>query len=399
MNGYASTNRPCCPVIELRQYTLKPGQRDALIDVFDRHFVESQEAVGMTVVGQFRDRRRADRFVWIRGFSDMTSRHRALERFYGGPVWAAHKTAANDTMLDSSDVLLLRPARPDTGFQVDGDPTTAAKQPRRQTTVLAGIYALTTPPDESVVSRFETQVAPRLRTQGIDVKGVFITETAPNTFTRLPVREGEHVLMWVGAVEPNEASSERLEELATLSALGNEVPTVLDLEPTSRSLLGGGVHAARAAKRDFDFLHGSWSVHNRYLKRRLQQSSEWVEFEAHSDVQSLLNGLGQLDRYSAVRDGTPVEGVTLRLFNPETGEWSLHWADTVRPGVLLPPMVGRFNGDVGEFFGDEMVDGRKVLCRFHWTRANGGSPRWEQAFSGDRGRTWETNWIMTFTRR
>lgn len=106
----------CCPVIELRQYTLKPGQRDVLIELFDRHFVESQEAAGMTVIGQFRDRRQSDRFVWMRGFRDMTARHSALERFYGGPVWAAHRTAANDTMVDSDNVLLLRPARRDTAF-------------------------------------------------------------------------------------------------------------------------------------------------------------------------------------------------------------------------------------------------------------------------------------------
>jgi hypothetical protein len=62
-------------------------------------------------------------------------------------------------------------------------------------------------------------------------------------------------------------------------------------------------------------------------------------------------------------------------------------------------MVGRFGGDVGEFFGDEFVDGKKVLCRFYWTRTNGASPRWEQDFSDDGGKTWETNWIMTFTRR
>ena len=71
MNAGISLPRRCCPVIELRQYTLKPGQRDVLIDLFDRHFVESQEAAGMTIVGQFRDRRRPDRFVWIRGFPDM----------------------------------------------------------------------------------------------------------------------------------------------------------------------------------------------------------------------------------------------------------------------------------------------------------------------------------------
>src|SRR5262245_823733 len=107
----------CLPVIELRLYTLKPGQRDVLIDLFERHFIESQEAAGMTLVGQFRDRHRADRFVWLRGFPSMEGRHQALEAFYGGPVWSAHRNAANDTMVDSDDVLLLRPARPDLAFR------------------------------------------------------------------------------------------------------------------------------------------------------------------------------------------------------------------------------------------------------------------------------------------
>src|SRR6478672_4727400 len=110
MGQIGSPETGCCPVLELRQYTLKPGQRDTLIDLFERHFVESQEAAGMTLVGQFRDRRRPDRFVWLRGFPDMEHRHQALEAFYGGPVWSAHRSAANGTMVDSSDVLLLRPA-------------------------------------------------------------------------------------------------------------------------------------------------------------------------------------------------------------------------------------------------------------------------------------------------
>jgi hypothetical protein len=396
LNAGLSTPRRCCPVIELRQYTLKPGQRDMLIDLFDRHFVESQEAAGMTIVGQFRDRQRPDRFVWIRGFPDMASRHQALERFYGGPVWAAHRTAANATMVDVSDVLLLRPVRADSGFLLEGDQMTLRAPAPDPKTVLAGIYALGRHVDNALISQFEQQVAPVLHTNGVTLKGTFVTETAPNTFTRLPVREDDHVLVWIGTVD---GGPERVESIAAASALAGHVPTVLDLAPTSRSLLGAGVHAARASTHDFDFLHGSWNVHNRYLKGRMRHSTEWIEFDAQSDVQPLLNGLGQLDRYRAVRDGNAIEGVTLRLFNPATGEWSLHWADTVNPGVLLPPMVGRFNGDVGEFFGDELVDGKKVLCRFYWTRTNPDSPRWEQAFSDDGGKTWETNWIMTFTRR
>ena len=102
----------CCPVLELRQYTLRPGQRDVLVELFEREFVESQEALGMTLVGQFRDLDDPDRFVWLRGFADMTTRAQALHDFYGGAVWQAHREAANETMIDSDDVLLLRPARP-----------------------------------------------------------------------------------------------------------------------------------------------------------------------------------------------------------------------------------------------------------------------------------------------
>ena len=97
------------PVVELRQYTLHPGKRDALIDVFERHLVESQEETGMNIIGQFRDLDRPDHFVWMRGFDDMEARRQALETFYNGPVWHAHRDAANATMIDSDDVLTAAP--------------------------------------------------------------------------------------------------------------------------------------------------------------------------------------------------------------------------------------------------------------------------------------------------
>src|SRR6266566_2124575 len=98
----------CCPVVELRQYALHRGKRDVLIDLFDREFVETQEALGVKIIGQFRDLDHPDRFVWLRGFGDMTTRAKALTDFYGGPVWKAHREAANATMIDSDNVLLLR---------------------------------------------------------------------------------------------------------------------------------------------------------------------------------------------------------------------------------------------------------------------------------------------------
>src|SRR5438132_11136958 len=99
-NPDAQRPQTCCPIIELRQYTLHPGKRDVLIDLFDREFVESQEELGMKVIGQFRDLDNPDRFVWLRGFRDMPSRAQALEVFYGRDVVKARRRAADQTMLD-----------------------------------------------------------------------------------------------------------------------------------------------------------------------------------------------------------------------------------------------------------------------------------------------------------
>ncbi len=96
-----------CGVVELRQYQMQPGRRDDLITLFEREFVETQEALGMAVLGTLRDLDRTDHFVWLRGFADMVSRRQGLEAFYGGPVWAQHRDAANPTMIDSDDVLLF----------------------------------------------------------------------------------------------------------------------------------------------------------------------------------------------------------------------------------------------------------------------------------------------------
>src|SRR5829696_10445852 len=104
------------PVVELRQYTLHPGQRDVLIDLFDREFVETQEAVGMAILGQFYDLDDPDRFVWLRGFNDMPGLAQSLHAFYSGPVWKTHRDAANATMIDSDNVLLLRRPHPTSGF-------------------------------------------------------------------------------------------------------------------------------------------------------------------------------------------------------------------------------------------------------------------------------------------
>lgn len=193
----------------------------------------------MTIVGQFQDRRRADRFVWVRGFADMRTRHAALEQFYGGPIWKQHSRAANETMMDVSDVLLLKPAQSNTAFRLDTTRRPALDEARQPAPVLAGIHRLREAAGAPLVSQFQKQVIPALRRDGVDVESVFVTESAPNTFTGLPVREGEHVLVWFGTLRSELPSAQRLEEISGVFApLANGPLQILELEPTPRSLLG-----------------------------------------------------------------------------------------------------------------------------------------------------------------
>ncbi|WP_372526408.1 NIPSNAP family protein [Piscinibacter sp.] len=185
-----------CNIVELRQYTLHPGQRDVLIELFDREFVESQEAVGMAVMGQFRDLDDPDRFVWLRGFADMPSRLTGLSAFYGGPVWQAHRGVANATMIDSSNVLLLRPAWQGSGIEMVGRRRVA---PGASATVAglvdASIFYLHEPASNELLDVFRYTVSPVLSQAGAAVLGWYVTESAPNNFARLPVREAEQVLV------------------------------------------------------------------------------------------------------------------------------------------------------------------------------------------------------------
>jgi hypothetical protein len=149
--------------------------------------------------------------------------------------------------------------------------------------------------------------------------------------------------------------------------------------------------------RDFDFWMGSWKVHNRYLSRRLVGSTDWVEFEATSVARPLLDGLGNEDEFRTDHEGGFI-GMSFRFFDPTTGKWSIYWADSRRPGLLDPPLIGSFSGDVGIFEGTDTFESRPIDVRFTWSGVTTPSPRWEQAFSADGGETWELNWVMEFTR-
>ena len=155
-------------------------------------------------------------------------------------------------------------------------------------------------------------------------------------------------------------------------------------------------------RHDFDLLHGSWRIHNRRLVAWLQQPGcqEWREYEALGEVRPTLGGLGNTDSYSVPtwHDGRgPYEGMTVRIFDPETRLWSIYWGSN-RSGVLEPPVVGRFADGRGEFFNDDVFEGRPIRCRLIWYGISETSAHWEQAFSLDDGKTWETNWYMDMTR-
>jgi hypothetical protein len=145
---------------------------------------------------------------------------------------------------------------------------------------------------------------------------------------------------------------------------------------------------------DFDFLLGNWKVANRRLRQRLAGCSDWEEFEATSVAWSLLGGGANIDQFT-FPDGTTA--ITLRLYEPRRGQWSLTWA-TSTEGVLFPPVVGAFSDGVGLFYGDDTHEGTPVRVRYIWSQITPSSARWEQAFSADQEQTWETNWIMELTR-
>ncbi|MEO3742096.1 hypothetical protein [Plantactinospora sp. B5E13] len=154
-------------------------------------------------------------------------------------------------------------------------------------------------------------------------------------------------------------------------------------------------------RADFDFIFGRWSVHNRKLVDGTDPDcDEWVEFGAVSQVEPVLGGLGHVDRMSAEAPpgGEPFEGFTLRQFDPEARVWRIWWASSRRPGHLDAPMEGSWSDGLGQFFCDEILNGRAVKVRFQWVSNSPTSARWEQAFSYDGGATWRTNWIMDFSR-
>jgi hypothetical protein len=152
-----------------------------------------------------------------------------------------------------------------------------------------------------------------------------------------------------------------------------------------------------SSKNDFDFFVGKWQLRNKKLKSRLTGCTEWVEFESTQEMRKLLNGIGNIDNFLAEFDGEPFEGMSLRLFNPKTRLWSIYWSDSVT-GVLDPPVVGSFENNIGYFFTKDIFNGKDIIMVFRWDTRDKEHPVWSQAYSEDKGETWEWNWYMFMSR-
>jgi hypothetical protein len=155
--------------------------------------------------------------------------------------------------------------------------------------------------------------------------------------------------------------------------------------------------SSSSSKHDFDFYAGKWKLHNKKLKSRLNQCTEWIEFESTQEMYLVLNGIGNIDNFIATVDGEPFEGMTVRLFNPKTKLWSIYWADS-NAGKLDPPVTGSFENNVGHFFTRDSFNGKNILVMFRWDARDKVHPVWSQAFSDNNGETWEWNWYMFMTK-
>lgn len=154
---------------------------------------------------------------------------------------------------------------------------------------------------------------------------------------------------------------------------------------------------ARDGQHDFDFELGSWKIH---LKRRLHPltgSNTWVEFDGTSVTRKVWDGRSQIEEFETDGAGGHIEGLTLRLYNPQSHQWSLYWANS-KDGTLVVPQVGQFKNGQGEFYAQDALNGKSIFVRFIWSQTDSNKPHFEQSFSDDGGKTWEVNWITDQTR-
>jgi hypothetical protein len=313
-------------------------------------------------------------------------------------------------MIDSGNVLLLRPVQPNTGFSLPRVRAPLGAGQQSSSLIVASIYLLPAPVDADFVHFFDSEVRPAQMAAGATALVSFQTESAENNFPALPVRSGEHAFVWFAAFASTAHHAAYLTKLSGSADWSSRVQPQLArrllaeqrllLEPTPRSLLGQAMPPGfelnrTGAASDFDFLEGNWDVVNRRLRQRGIGSTEWIEFSATMRAWLHLGGVANSDEI--VFPSQDWAGMTVRAFDVQKRQWSIYWINS-RHGVLSPAVRGGFTGDRGEFYGEDDDDGRPVKVRFIWTMLTRDLARWEQAFAYDGGQQWETNWIMEMSR-
>ena len=149
----------------------------------------------------------------------------------------------------------------------------------------------------------------------------------------------------------------------------------------------------RDGQHDFDFELGSWKIHLKRLVHPATGSTTWVEFDGTSVTRKIWDGRAQVEQFETDSSaGGHIEGLTLRLYNPQSHQWRLYWANS-KVGILDPPQIGEFKDGRGEFYAQDTIDGKTILIRFIWSNTNTNTPHFEQSFSDDGGKSWQVNWI------
>jgi len=154
----------------------------------------------------------------------------------------------------------------------------------------------------------------------------------------------------------------------------------------------------RDGQHDFDFELGSWKIHLKRLLHPLTGANTWVEFDGTSVTHKVWDGRAQLEQFETDGQTGHIEGLTLRLYNPESRQWSLYWGTSKSGALALPATVGEFKDGRGEFYDQESFNGRMIFVRYLWSDITPNSAHFEQSFSDDGGKTWEVNWITDQTR-
>jgi len=148
----------------------------------------------------------------------------------------------------------------------------------------------------------------------------------------------------------------------------------------------------RDGQHDFDFLLGKWKFHLKRLQNPLTGSKSWVEFDGTGTCRAIWNGKALVEEVDFNGPTGRIEGVMVRLYNPQSHQWSLNWVNAAK-GTFDIPTIGSFKDGVGEFYDQEPYNGRTILVRYIWSKTTTSSPHFEQSYSEDGGKTWEVNWV------